>query len=191
MTELILMRHGKTDATKRHIYCGLADLPLADDAYEEIRQTVAQLPVFTYVYASDLRRARQTADIAAPQAEVRPRPTLREIDFGSFDGLTADEIMARMPKMWDTYMRDVIAFTFPGGDNVRAFAACAAAEARSIAAAHNGQKVLVVTHKGVILSILSMLLHGDASRMFCYDVRPAGFACLYVDGEAAVLKQLC
>ncbi len=191
MTELILMRHGETGATRKHIYCGLTDLPLADDAHERIRQTAERLPVFTHVYASDLMRARQTAEIVAPNADVNLRSSLREIDFGAFDGLDADEIAASMPEHWHAYMRDAVAFTFPGGDNIRAFAARTAAQARVIAAAHVGQSVLVVTHKGVILSILSMLLHADASRMFCYDVRPAGFACLDVDAENAVLKQLC
>ena len=185
------MRHGRTAATKARIYCGISDPPLSDDTRGEIEETAARLPVFSHVYASDLVRARQTARIAAPDMDVRLRPALREIDFGAFDGLLADEIAARMPEQWQHYLDNAAAFTFPGGDSVPAFAARVLAEVRAIAAAHDGECVLVVTHKGVISAALSMLLHGDVSRMFCYEVRPAGFVRLMTDGESTILRQLC
>lgn len=191
MTELILVRHGKTQANIDGIYCGRLDLPLADEAKDEVSKTALALSTFKAqrVYCSDAQRTRQTAQIIAPGAEIIVRSSLREMNFGAFEGLGADEIQTRIPDAWQAYMDDYLDFTFPGGDNVRRYLTNAAETINGIIREEDSP-LLIVSHKGFILSVLSNLIHGDSSHCFCYDIRPAGFARLSVGDGYAVLRQL-
>ena len=191
LTELIMMRHGQTEANIKRIYGGRIDLPLAEEGKQEAARTAKRLPAFDYVYASDMLRTQQTAQIVAPKADIKYNAALREMDFGDYEGLSADEIQARMPGSWQRYLVDHQTFTFPNGSNVEEFVSKAAETVKSIAVAHDEKSVLVVTHKGFILSVLSKCLHGDSAHLFHYDIRPGGFLRLHIEEGFAVLKQLC
>ncbi len=192
MTELILVRHGKTQANMDGLYCGRLDLPLAEQGLGEVRATALALSAFSphRVYCSNALRARQTADIIAPGADIVVLPSLCELDFGMFEGLGADDIQSRMPDAWRSYMDDYMGYTFPGGDNVRRYLTKASESINGIIREAQNSRVLVVSHKGFILSVLSWLLHGDIEHIFSYDIRPAGFARLSLGDGFAVLRQL-
>lgn len=189
-TELILMRHGHTAANETRIFCGRLDPPLSPQGEAEGRRTARVLGTgFNRVLASDTLRVRQTAHIVCPDLQPEILPALREIDFGDFEGLTADEIACRMPDAWARYISDPLRFAFPGGDDAGRYLREAVRTALFIAKGSES-RVLVVTHKGFITAALSALLHGDASRMLRYDVRPAGYAALRVTDGFAVLTHL-
>jgi broad specificity phosphatase PhoE len=192
VTELVLVRHGETQANLAGVYCGRLDPPLAASGFAAAEETAARLGALTpgRVLCSAALRARQTAAIVAPGAAAVVLPSLREMDFGAFEGLAADDISQRMPQAWQAYMADYRRFTFPGGDNVNDYLTKAAETINAIVREPDDGSVLIVSHKGFILSALSALLHGDSDHIFCYDIRPAGYARLAFVGGAPVLKQL-
>ncbi len=192
MTELVLLRHGKTAFNEKGVYCGSINPPLSPQGIAETKRTAKHFEALEpdAVYVSSSHRAVQTARIIAPRRPAIVQQTLREMDFGSFEGQSADEIAQRMPEAWQDYMNNPQSFTFPGGDNVARFLANAYEAVRQIAAQHDGQRVLIVTHKGVIIAALSYLLHGDFQHCFCYDIRPSGFARLRLFEDASVMTQL-
>jgi broad specificity phosphatase PhoE len=101
MTTILLARHGETDWNRDGRCQGWDDVPLNEAGREQARelaQRLADVP-FDAVYASDLARARETAEIvAAPHGvPVAVDPDLREMDFGSWSGLTATEAAERFP----------------------------------------------------------------------------------------------
>ena len=192
MTELILVRHGRTSANAEGLYCGRLDLPLLDEAIEEVAKTALVLSAFSphRVYCSDSLRARQTAEIIVPNSAAVFLPSLREMDFGTFEGLSADEIQLRNPDLWQAYMKGYMDFTFPEGDNVSSYLTKSSEWINGIIRENKGSCMLIISHKGFILSALSHLLHGDSKHIFCYDIRPAGFARLSIGDGYAILKQL-
>ena len=91
------------------------------------------------IYASDLSRARDTAEIVGTRlgVPVVVDPDLREIDVGSREGLTGDEVGGRP---WDGEAHE------NHGDRIlRAV--------RTIAERHPGQRVAVVSHGGSLRRI--------------------------------------
>lgn len=88
----------------------------------------------------------------------------REIHFGLFEGLTAEEIRERYPEQHRRWTRDRLApgFTFPAGENRRAFSARVEHGLRRMlafwdrSAATDGYAVLVA-HRGVIRTIVNRL----------------------------------
>src|SRR6266568_1977988 len=101
MTTLLLARHGETDWNREGRWQGWADPPLNDAGRTQARQLADQLrsTPFDAVYSSDLRRAHETAEIVAAPHDVAVvvDRDLREIDIGSWSGLTRPEIESRFP----------------------------------------------------------------------------------------------
>src|SRR5215471_17237116 len=95
MTALLLVRHGETDWNAVGRLQGHTDRPLNDFGRRQARQLAEELEDETLaaIYASDLARARETAEIAGERLglPVVLDPDLREKDWGTWEGLTAVE----------------------------------------------------------------------------------------------------
>ena len=192
MTELILLRHGKTAYNEKGVYCGSSNPLLSPQGIAETKRTAKHFEAIEpdAVYVSGSQRAVQTARIVTPRRSAVVMQTLREMDFGDFEGLCADDIERRMPQTWQAYLHDPLAFAFPGGDSVPRFLADASETVQELVSRHDDQRVLIVTHKGVITAALSHLLHGDFHHCFCYDIRPSGFVRLRVYDNSSIMTQL-
>jgi broad specificity phosphatase PhoE len=151
VTTLILVRHGETDWNRDGIWQGHGDPPLNDAGRRQATELAERLGYIEIdaLYASDLRRAYETAEIvgAAKGLEITAEPDLREMDVGSWSGLTSEEIATRFPGM-----------AHHDGEERDAFDARAVAVLRRIAEAHEGKQVLVVTHGGVVRALQRQLL---------------------------------
>ena len=116
MLELWLIRHGETDFNAQGRILGRADMPLSAAGATQARRLgrrIAQLALpFDGVYASDLTRARVTAETAFPMERVRLDERLRELDYGVFEGESWDRLgdeLAVLARRWreDPYGRRI------------------------------------------------------------------------------------
>ncbi|MGZ4399115.1 MAG: histidine phosphatase family protein [Gaiellaceae bacterium] len=136
MTVLLLARHGETDWNAEGRLQGHTDRPLNEVGRRQAQALADRLagePI-SAVYASDLARARETAEIVAARlhVEVVVDPDLREKNWGNWEGLTGDE-------------RALVEFA---GEETADHAARVLRAVRRIAERHPGERVLVVTHGG-------------------------------------------
>jgi broad specificity phosphatase PhoE len=106
------------------------------------------------VYASDLARARETAEILAARLDlpVVVDPALRERNFGSWEGRTVDELEEQWPGAWKRWR---------GGNEAEGdvedhlvLAERVRGAVRRLAAAHSGERILIVAHGGAMRVIL-------------------------------------
>jgi len=104
------------------------------------------------VVASDLLRARETAGIAVPGAEVAADPRLRELGFGAWEGLTWDECARRDGDRIRRWTEDPDRTTPPEGESTADFAARIAAALDELPGEGS---VLWVVHAGVIYAVLA------------------------------------
>lgn len=149
---LYLVRHGEIghDATGRYI--GQTDLPLSPAGRLQARRlaaALADMPVDA-IYASDLRRTRQTARLIAAPHGLTPaqRPGLREIALGDWEGLARDDVATRYPEQYAARGRDIVGYRVPGGES---FADCltrALGVWQEILASEQ-REVIVVAHAGI------------------------------------------
>jgi probable phosphoglycerate mutase len=152
VTELLLVRHGETDWNRERRFQGHADRPLNDAGREQARELAGALAGerIDAVYTSDLARARETAEILAAQlgTDVVALRELREIDVGSWQGLSWPEIEERHPdgaRRWHE-----TGHGWDGGETYDELGVRIVAVLREIAARHPGQRVLVVGHGGTV-----------------------------------------
>ena len=153
-TEIILIRHGETDWNRELRFQGHIDVPLNDIGHEQARRLGLRLagePV-QHLISSDLMRAQQTAAPAARQLdlEVITSAALREQHFGVVEGMRADEIQTLHPRAWEDWLQFREDHAMPEGESARQFHARIIEALGRIAGAHAGQKLLVVTHGGVL-----------------------------------------
>jgi probable phosphoglycerate mutase len=149
-TTILLARHGETDWNRDRRVQGHSDIPLNDAGRRQARalaRLLADEPLDA-VYASDLSRARETAEIATVGRglPVRELVDLRERHFGTWEGLTDTVIRERYPE----------SRTGPWGDGetFEAMAARVTAALLDIAVRHRLGSVLVMTHGGPIRAVL-------------------------------------
>jgi broad specificity phosphatase PhoE len=152
-TTIALVRHGETDWNRERRFQGHNDTPLNDAGLAQAEELAERLDgqAFSVAYASPLARAAQTAEILARRLgiEVRHDPGLKEVDVGSWGGLTVPEVEARFP---DGYGRwhDWRVTGWDDGETYDALSRRVVAALRDIAARHVGEHVLAVTHGGPI-----------------------------------------
>mgnify|MGYP000934530215 CR=1 FL=1 len=88
---ILLIRHGMTEGNIHRRYNGRTDEPLCEQGILQA-QAAGVLNTMAHVYVSPMKRAMQTAKICFPNAKTHIIEDLREMDFGDFEGRTADEM---------------------------------------------------------------------------------------------------
>ncbi len=157
-TELVLVRHGESTWNAERRWQGQLDPPLSPRGREQARGLGRELePVgIRWVVASDLARARDTAELAAAELgcgfDLEPR--LRELDVGAWSGLRLDEITARWPDELARLRAGDLDVRPGGGESRRELRERVMAGIEAAAARHAGARVAVVTHAGVVRTLL-------------------------------------
>jgi broad specificity phosphatase PhoE len=163
VTVLLLARHGETDWNRERRWQGHADRPLTRRGLEQAQALAARLAEaeLDAIYASDLRRARDTAAAVADKfgLPLETRRELREVDVGSWSGLTRAEATARFPEAFARWERGEIGWA--DGETYEAMSARILAAVHRIAGRHPNGRVLVVTHAGPIRAIHAAALGLD------------------------------
>ena len=163
VTTLLLARHGESDWNRARRWQGFADRPLTDRGHAQAAELAERLAdiALDAVYSSDLRRARETAaEVARAQGldviEVRD---LREVNVGSWEGLTREEAEQRFP---DGFRRWRAGATgWQDGETYGEMSARVLAAVDAIARRHDGGRVLIVAHGGPIRAIHAAALGFD------------------------------
>ncbi|MFJ2816408.1 histidine phosphatase family protein [Streptomyces sp. NPDC087294] len=161
-TTLLLARHGQTVWHAENRYAGVSDVALTDTGRaqaEALGRWAGAHPVDA-VWTSPVSRAVVTAEPACRALGLTPHrePDLRECDFGVVEGRTLAEFAAENPEGAAAFRADPVAHPFPGAEDPAAAAARGAAALHRIAAAHPGERVLVVAHNTLFRLILCTLL---------------------------------
>ena len=154
LTRVVAVRHGETDWNAQTRIQGQIDITLNAAGREQAQRLGRALAdeKFDAVYASDLRRAADTARALAERAglPLRTEVSLRERGFGSFEGLTWAEVEQHHPEASRRWRERDMSFGPPGGETLAVFYERAVSALAAIAARHRGQHIAIVTHGGVL-----------------------------------------
>ena len=159
---LLLARHGETDDNIPPIrFQGFRDTPLnatgREQAHELAEQVAALEEPVRSLWASDLSRARETAEIVASRIglEVRLDARLREANRGEWEGHLFPDIEQSDPERFAAWMRAGADWRFPGGESLKEQQDRVSAALSDIHA--TGElPALVVCHGGSIRVILCL-----------------------------------
>ena len=173
MKRLVLLRHGRTEGTERHLYYGRTDLPLLEDALCELRQNSARgvYPApdgFSFV-TSGMLRANQTLRAIYGDVPFSVIEDLREINFGIFEMKSYEELKdTPVYQAWlaGDWYRNVP----PEGES---FAACEARMLRGFSVlTKRPQDTICVCHGGTILAIMAKLFPEEGKDGYAWQPKP-------------------
>jgi len=174
MTTILLARHGETDWNRDRRWQGHADPPLNEEGRRQAEALAGELAdrPLAAVYTSDLRRARETAEIVAKlhRLEVEIEPALREIHVGSWEGLTAAEVEKRYPDGWARFQNGERGHD---GETHEDHSLRVVESVRRIAHEHPDEEILIVSHGGSLRAVQRAVL-GLAPEGHDPRLRPIG-----------------
>ena len=155
--EFFLIRHATTDFTGS--FCGQSDPPLNAMGRTQAIALAGELGSrqVRRLYASDLKRAVQTAQILGERwgIPVEAKSGFREISFGAWEGRRWAEIRAENPDV--TPMESSGDFSAPGGESFDCFRTRVLCTLKQTLAECQGHLIAIVTHLGVIRVVLKEL----------------------------------
>lgn len=168
--EITLIRHGATRGNIERRYIGRTDEELCKEGEEALRQMAAagKYPSCSdarVVFSSPMRRCVQSAKIIFPDIEtskIVKIDDLREMDFGSFEGKTYDELKA--DESYSRWLESGGKEGAPGGESVESFARrCVFGFFKMIEMARESlaERVVAFVHGGVIMAVMSFLTGGE------------------------------
>jgi broad specificity phosphatase PhoE len=155
VTTIFLARHGESDWNVEKRFQGHSDRPLTNRGREQahaLADLVASEEIDA-VYTSPLSRARETAEIVAVRAGLEPiaLPELREVDTGSWSGLSRVDVEARFPEGFARWRSG--GSGWEDGETYEEMAERVIGALRTIAEDHPDGRVLVISHGGPIRAI--------------------------------------
>jgi len=188
---LLLVRHAQVGAAYTGRLVGATDPPLDPAGQTQTRALAGRVMrlVPQVCYCSPMQRCRQTASAVAPELPLDVDPDLREIDFGQWENRSFAEAAAADPSLvarWAAFDPD---FAFPGGERVGSFLRRVHAAADRLRQVEV-QTVLVVTHGGVVRTMICHLLGLESRKYVAFDVRYAAMAVIDLFDGKGVLAAL-
>lgn len=157
MSEIILVRHGKTQGNIEHRYIGTTDQPMLESELQELQQR--HYPHADLLYTSPMVRCKQTAHILYPQLTPTEITAFKETDFGLFEGKNYQELKANPD--YQAWLDSGGQLPFPKGESIVHFKQRCTTAFLDIATkcVNVDVTIALVVHGGTIMAILEEYSH--------------------------------
>ena len=159
---LDILRHGETELG--HTLRGSTDDALTAKGWQHMQQTVdAELdlrntstqPLWDVIVSSDLQRCRLFASKLSEKLtlSLQVNPQFQEMHFGDWEAVDTQQIYAQSPELLAQFWESPTQFTPPNAETMQQFQQRVILGLDSLiqqAQAHQWQRVLLISHGGVI-----------------------------------------
>ncbi len=167
---IYLIRHGKTEANEKHLYCGITDLPLSNTGKEELRSVHYDIKNVRFI-SSGMKRTNETLHILFGDVPYDVDQRFREVDFGIFEMRNYEELKDTLDyQAWLT--GDNESNVPPHGESglqMRKRVLAALSEIR--------EDACIITHGGVIAAIMEQLFPDENKNRYEWQPQPGhGYA---------------
>ncbi|MGW4834979.1 bifunctional RNase H/acid phosphatase [Streptomyces globisporus] len=192
---LVLLRHGETALTPEKRFSGSGGTdpelsPVGRGQAERAAEHFAALGTVQEIVSSPLRRCRETAAAVAARLglDVRIDESLRETDFGAWEGLTFAEVRERYGDDLTAWLASPDTAPTGGGESFAEVAERIAAARDRLVARYAGRTVLLVTHVTPIKTFVRLALGAPPEALFRMELSAASISTVayYGDGNASV-----
>lgn len=201
--KVVFLRHGESEANVNKQFAGFLDTPLTERGRAQAEQAALYMGWYEFdrVLSSPLERAYETAQIATaidamgnsslPYGNIEKHDILKEMNFGQCEGMTYQEILSQMPELVTQTNNDYAHAIYPDGESLYGFynRVVQGYETLKETFVNNCEHVLLVSHSGVIRSILTHELGSGFDGYWHYKIENCGFAVLEYDHGYPILTE--
>ena len=193
MMNVYLIRHGRTFANEKRLYCGHTDLPLSKDAAKQIKnlkeQGVYPKDVDLF-FTSGMLRAKQTIQYIYGCVYAEIIPEMAEFNFGQFEMKSYEDLKGH--EDYIAWISDDTGLTScPDGENNRQFInRVLEGYSALLKKASKADSVLLVSHGGVIAGVMDYLFP-NICNFYEWQPEPArGYMLIYDLGKLCGYKKI-
>lgn len=150
MTKIVFIRHAESEYNRDGIWAGRADCNLTEKGIEAAKELGKSLNNnFDVIYCSPLKRTKQTLNVIFPEAKPIYDERITEISIGEWENQKKDLFDARLRELFRKGL-----YTPPGAESHQNVDKRVSDFIEELFEKyHNNERILVVTHNGVIRSI--------------------------------------
>lgn len=166
-TQIDLIRHGEPVGGRRYRGHGVDD-PLTEQGWQQMWDAVADRTDWQHIVSSPLLRCLDFAQQLSKKLKIgySVDDRLKEIGFGSWEGLTSDEILANDINALNRFYKDPIRNRPEGAEQLESFSSRVWDAYEDISRKHANEKVLIVGHAGVVRAITANILGMDLQHVY-------------------------
>ncbi|AVI85979.1 MULTISPECIES: alpha-ribazole phosphatase family protein [Pseudomonas syringae group] len=152
---LDLLRHGETELGGG--LRGSLDDALTDLGWQQMRSAVIEGGPWDRIVSSPLQRCARFSEELAQRLSLplQLEPGLQELHFGDWEGHSPAQLMDTDAEGLGLFWADPYTFTPPNGEPVIDFSARVRNAVQRLHQAYDGERVLVVSHGGVMRLLLA------------------------------------
>lgn len=152
---LDMLRHGETELGGG--MRGSLDDALTDTGWAQMRAAVAESGPWDRIVSSPLQRCARFAEELAERLKLplSLEPGVQELHFGDWEGRSAAQLMETDEQGLGLFWNDPYGFTPPNGERVIDFSTRVLAAVEKLHQAHRGERVLLISHGGVMRLLLA------------------------------------
>ena len=170
MTRIVLVRHGRTEWNRIERFRGRADITLDDVGIKQAEAAAKRIKKWpiSAVYSSPLRRSLSTAEIIAASVDlnVLSMPGIIDIDYGEWQGLSTEEVIARDGQLYSEWIENPDKVKFPSGESFAEVRERVSKVVDSLIQQHEKESVVLVSHKVICQILILSLLGLDNSHFW-------------------------
>ncbi len=159
-TELILIRHGEPQM--KDCFLGKTDSELSHLGWEQLEQVFANFNNASVLVTSPLKRclafAKNIEKNLNLESNLVIKKDLREYDFGDWDGKSFNDIYASAPEKLNNFFSEPENYPPPNAESYLMFTKRVITAVNQLLDSYLGKKVIMLTHGGVIKTILAWCL---------------------------------
>ncbi|MFO7447017.1 MAG: alpha-ribazole phosphatase family protein [Ignavibacteriaceae bacterium] len=183
--EVFLIRHPEVDIGRGYCY-GYSDVEVSaasfKSAVEKIKKHIPAYADLTY-YSSDLKRCRVLAELLC-SSEIFCSSEIRELNFGRWEMIRWDDLPQDELKIW---MEDFVNQSGHGGESYKELYSRSVNFWKELIK-KNHSKVAVITHSGVIRSILCYILNISLENSFKFNIDYSGISKININKEIEIIE---
>ncbi len=192
MAKIYLLRHGQSEWNLLGRVQGQSDIDLNNKGIEQAKKAAERLVEedIDLIYSSDLSRAYETAEIVGKKLdlEVGTLCGIREINFGTWEGLDTKTIEARHNEHYKKWRTEPHNIKFDEGEDLITVQKRALKDINKVMKENPGKNILLVSHGTAIKTIILGLLDIDISKYNKMTVGNVGISIIEFRDFSPVLK---
>ena len=167
---IYLIRHGKTKANEKHLYCGSTDLPLSEAGKAELETLHYDINNVQFL-TSGMKRTEETLKILFGDVPYEVESRFREVDFGIFEMHSYDQLKDT-PEYQAWLTGDNETNVPPNGESGAQMKARALEGFSEIK-----EDACIITHGGIIAAIMDNLFPEEGKNRYQWQPKPGcGYA---------------
>lgn len=187
---LDLLRHGETELGGG--LRGSLDDALTEKGWQQMRAAVIEQGPWDRLVSSPLQRcARFAEELAAKLGlPVEFDKDLQELHFGAWEGQSAAALMETDAEALGLFWADPYSFTPPQGEPVTAFSARVLAAVARLQAAYAGERLLLISHGGVMRLLLAQARGLPREQLLNVEVGHGALFSLSVESDGLLREAI-